>query len=129
MRLQKLGETEFAFQGYGDGLQVYRREGDLYRPASMFGRGNPFPDGIYHDAMKEGERRPKEAIWSWTGCATETPRSMRRKSPGSRTEESVSPFHNFGVSIDADGNALICNDAITEIPMTGFDGRGIPYTT
>ena len=32
MRLQKLGENEFAFQGYGDGLQVYRREGGQKLP-------------------------------------------------------------------------------------------------
>ena len=125
MRLQKLGETEFAFQGYGDGLQVYRREGDLYRPASMFGRGNPFPDGIYHDAMKEGERRPKEAIWSWTDVNGNA-KVDEEEVTWITDREFVSPFHNFGVSIDADGNALICNDAITEIPMTGFDGRGNP---
>ena len=61
MRLQKLGENEFAFQGYGDGLQVYRREGDLYRPASMFGRGNPFPDGVYHDADERRRTPPQRS--------------------------------------------------------------------
>ncbi len=125
MRLQKLGDQEFLFQGYGDGLQVYRREGDVFRLASMFGRGNPFPDGVYYDTMKENERRPREAVWSWSdadgnGAVDESEITWITDT------KTVSPFHNFGFNIDSSGNALMCNDAVTEVPVTGFDPKGNP---
>ena len=125
MRLQKLGKNEFLFQGYGDGLQVYRREGDLYRLASMFGRGNPFPDGTYHDAMKEGQRRPKGDIWSWSD-ANGNAKVDDDEIAWVRDPQAVSTFYNAGINIDRFGNALLCNDAVTEVPMTGFDARGNP---
>ena len=125
MRLQKIGDKEFLFQGYGDGLQVYRREGDVYRPASMFGRGNPFPDGIYHDATKEGQRRPKEKIWSWTD-ANGNGKVDDEEITWIGDQPTVSAFHNLGFNIDRNGNALMCNDAVTEVPMTGQDARGNP---
>ncbi len=125
MRLQKLGKHEFLFQGYGDGLQVYRRKGNLYRLASMFGRANPFPDGIYHDAMKEDQRRPKGDIWSWSD-ANGNGKVDEDEIAWVRDPQAVSAFHNAGINIDRDGNALMCNDAITEVPMTGFDARGNP---
>jgi FlgD Ig-like domain len=125
MRLQKLQDNEFLFQGYGDGLQVYRRYGDVYRLASMFGRGNPFPDGKYHDLMKESERPAKDAIWSWSDVNADG-RVSDWETTWIRDPEAVSAFHNFGISIDRHGNALMCNEAVTEIPMTGFDASGNP---
>jgi hypothetical protein len=125
MRLQKIGDKEFLFQGYGDGLQVYRREGDVYRPASMFGRGNPFPDGLYHDAMKEGARRPKEKIWSWSD-SNGNGKISEEEITWISDQPIVSSFHNLGFNIDRHGNALMCNDAVTEVPMTGLDARGNP---
>ena len=125
MRLQKLQDNEFLFQGYGDGLQVYRRYGDIYRLASMFGRGNPFPDGKYHDLMKEGERRPKESIWSWSDVNADG-QVNEWEVNWIRDPQAVSTFYNFGINVDRHGNALMCNDAVTEIPMTGFDASGNP---
>ncbi len=125
MRLQKIGEHEFLFQGYGDGLQVYRREGDVFRLASMFGRANPFPDGVYHDAMKENERRPKEAVWSWNDTDGNG-KVHEEEVVWITNSQVVSSFHNFGFSVDREGNALMCNDAITEVPLTGLDALGNP---
>ena len=125
MRIQKLGETEFLFQGYGDGLQVYRKEGDVYRLASMFGRANPFPEGVYRDLMKEEERRPNEAVWSWSDLDGNGKVDVEEVN-WITDKEIVSSFHNFGFNIDRDGNALMCNDAVTEVPLTGFDARGNP---
>jgi hypothetical protein len=128
MRIQKLGAIEFIFQGYGDGLQVYRREGDLYRLCSMFGSANPFPDGSFRDEMEvPDEQKPAKRLWSWHDS------NGNGKVDDDEIDWATPPefpvdWDNFGVSIDKQGNALLCefNNSITEIPMTGFDARGNP---
>ena len=128
MRIQKLGDTEFIFQGYGDGLQVYRRQGDLFRLCSMFGCVNPLPDGTYRDAMTVPEdQRPPKHLWSWhdaNGNGKVDPDDIDWvPSPNESAE-----WDNFGVSVDTHGNALLCdfNNSVIEVPMTGFDKMGNP---
>jgi sugar lactone lactonase YvrE len=126
MRRLEFGGVEFLFQSYGDGLQVYRRSEDgSYRLCSMFGRNNPFPDGSYRDTYPDATRPPETTPWSWhdaNGNGTVDEEEI------TRLTEQIPDFNyfNFGVTVDRKGNALLCNDAITEIPMTGLDERGNP---
>jgi sugar lactone lactonase YvrE len=132
MRLQRLGKNEFLFQSYGDGLQVYRREGEVYRLAAMFGSRNPMPDGVYWDTLP-GEHSDKLrqhpfGLWSWhdengNGKVDDAEISWFKK-PG----ESFDLLH-FGVNVDKDGNGLLCDhvtNAVFEMPMVGLDGKGNP---
>jgi sugar lactone lactonase YvrE len=128
MRIQKLGGNEFIFQAYGDGLQVYRRVGDVYRLCSMFGCANPFPDGVYRDVMSvPADQRPPKRLWSWHDVngngKVDEDEIIWEESSGKSVE-----WDNFGVNVDRNGNALLCefNNSITEVPMTGFDERGNP---
>ncbi|MBE2178940.1 MAG: hypothetical protein IAE97_00510 [Chthoniobacterales bacterium] len=126
MRRLKLRGVEFVFQSYGDGLQVYRRADDgTYRLSAMFGRNNPFPDGRFRDLIPEDERPEEILPWAWhdaNGDGTVNEEEITRMA-------ALPPdfnFFNFGVTVDRSGNALMCNDAITEIPLTDFDAHGNP---
>jgi sugar lactone lactonase YvrE len=128
MRLQKLGGNEFLFQAYGDGLQVYRREGEVYRLASMFGRNNPFPDGTYRDTIPENQCPPSKEPWSWhdangNGQVNEEEITWLKDELDPRIDSA-----HFGINVDKAGNALLCEYAgnVREVPMTGLDERGNP---
>ncbi|OGV52791.1 MAG: hypothetical protein A2X45_00040 [Lentisphaerae bacterium GWF2_50_93] len=132
MRIQKLGGKEFLFQSYGDGLQVFRREGEFYRPAAMFGYRNPMPDGRYWDTLP-GEHNEKlkkypTGFWSWhdANCngKVEDEEVNWFKKPGEKFD-----LLHFGVNVDKDGNGLLCDhitNSVFEMPMTGLDAKGNP---
>ena len=64
--------------------------------ASMFGRANPFPDGVYRDLMKEEERRPNEAVWSWSDLDGNGKVDVEEVT-SITDKEIVSSFHNLRV--------------------------------
>ena len=133
MRILKLNNTEFLFQSYGDGLQVYRRQDNgTFRLASMFGIKNPMPDGRHWDYIpgEHGEKLEKypPGLWSWSDLnangKVEDDEVNWFKKPG----ENFNLSH-FGVNVDKHGNGLICdhhNSSVFEMPMAGFDQKGNP---
>lgn len=123
LRRLRLNNQEYLFQSYGDGLQVYRRSGDSFRPSAMFGRNNPLPDGRYRDEIPENIRPAEGDVWSW-----------RDLDGNGKVEEAEVKWYpkqelkyvNYGLSVDRFGNALMCNDGVTEVPLSGFDEHGNP---
>lgn len=129
MRILKLNGHELLFQGYYDALQVYRREGDGYRLAALFGSGDPLPDGTFWSASAlPWKDRPPRGLWSWhdtNGNGKIDPDEVTWvKKPGDKTLD----WSNFGVNVDQAGNAIICPNSggVLEVPLGGFDNRGNP---
>jgi len=126
MRVLKLGTGEFICQGFGDGLQVYRREGDVFRLCSMFGCVNPLPGGIYRDAMTiPDDQRPQKKLWSWQD-ANGDGKVDDEEIEWEEDSDGAGQWSHFGINVDQHGNALLCefNNSIMEVPMTGFDDKG-----
>ena len=127
MSLLKLGGSEFIFQCYGDGLQVYRRTDDgLYRLVSAFGGNNPFPNGVFNDWAPQ-EKRGERGQWTWTdqnaNNKVEDDEVVWFRPPGKAR------YNMFGMNIDVRGNVLYCEHhtgSTWELPMSGLDGSGNP---
>jgi len=121
-----LGGKSFLFQCYGDGLQVYRREGDTLTLAAMVGGHNPGSDGVYDDKQPAEQRRPL-GQWTWTdvnndGIAQDS-EVVWFAPPGK------GQYATFGINIDAHGNLLYCDHytrAIWELPLSGLSANGNP---
>lgn len=126
LRLLKLGGVEFFFQCYGDGLQVYRRRGGLYRLVTMVGGLNPLPDGRYNDRLPK-EQKQKLGQWTWTDSNGNAEAGKEEivwyREPGKGR------YAVFGMNVDAKGNVLYCDHhtrAIWELPLARLHESGNP---
>jgi sugar lactone lactonase YvrE len=126
MRRLTLGGSEFAFQCYGDGMQVYRRHGERFRLAAMVGGNEPTPDGRFVHNLPPDERRG-DGWWSWSdpggkgGIADSEVVWFRQ--PGEAR------YALFGMNADRNGNLVYCEHhtrAIWELPMAGLNEAGNP---
>jgi acyl-CoA thioesterase-1 len=118
---------EFLYQCYGDSMQIYRRTGEgLYRLAAMVGSTEPHPDGRYNHDLPEAGRKPPN-LWCWSdldGDGKVQDDEVDRQVPPEETRYAI-----FGMNADADGTLVYCEhhtQAVWELPLAGFDGRGNP---
>ena len=116
-RLLRLGGKDFWFMPTGDGLQVYRVDGEVLRLASILGAGWPDPRG------KQG----KPGQWSWSDAAGDGKVDAGEvkwfKKPGKAN------YAVFGVDVDARGDVWLGEHhtrAIWTVPRAGLDQRGNP---
>lgn len=122
----RLGKAEFWLQCYGDGMQGYRRQGNLYRLAAMVGGRNPLPDGRYNDRLP-AEQRQKLGQWTWTdtngNAKVEEAEVVWFREPGKGR------YAVFGMNADGKGNILYCDHhtrAVWQLPLARLDKRGNP---
>ena len=126
MRFVELGGNEFLYQCYGDGMQIYRRYGELYRLAGMVGGNEPWPDGRFNHDLPEPERKPT-GLWSWTD----------QNVNGKVEQEEVVWFKQpaqaryalFGMNVDRQGTLIYCEHhthGIWELPLVKTDSNGNP---
>ena len=127
MRLLKLNGQVFAFMGYGNSQQVYRKKGDSFRLCSMWGSSDMTPDGAFIDMMPVNQR-PPFGLFSWhdaNGNGKIDPDEITWQiKPGN-------PVYNhgtMGISADDHGNSLYADleGDVKEVPLTGFDQLGNP---
>jgi hypothetical protein len=119
-RIVSHGGQTFFYTARGDGMQVYRRVGDVLRPAAMIGGRWPTPDGrrdehgplgqwTWHDADGDGAVDRAELTW------------FRRPGAGK--------YAVLGMNVDERGNVLYCDQdsrSIWEMPLSGLDAQGNP---
>ncbi|MFW6058920.1 MAG: FlgD immunoglobulin-like domain containing protein [Phycisphaeraceae bacterium] len=123
-RLLEFDGNQFYFQGYGDGLQIYRREDGVYRLATMVGGNSPRPDGRPASAIPPEEREVLSP-WSWTDQDAD---GVVEASEITRFE-ALDRYRTFNMNADRSGNLIYCdlrNKAIWELPMAGLDENGNP---
>jgi hypothetical protein len=116
-RLLRLEGREFWFMPTGDGLQVYRLDGQALRLACLLGGGWPDAEG----------KRGQIGQWTWSdtrGDGRVQPQDIRWfKQPGQAR------YAVFGLDIDAQGNLWfgeLHTHAIWTVPLAGLDPRGNP---
>jgi len=126
-RILKIGQNEFFFQAYGDGMQAYRRDSDgLLRLSAMVGGINPRPDGTWNDFVPP-EKKTGMGQWTWSDA----------NGDGVVDEKEINTFKEFGqgqysvlgMNVDMQGNILYCDHhtwGIHELPRTGVDAKGNP---
>jgi sugar lactone lactonase YvrE len=126
LRLIELGGSQFVYQCYGDGMQIYRRHGDLFRLAAMAGGNEPTPDGRFVHNLPP-EEREGDGWWSWTDPNAdgriEDGEVVWFKAPGQAR------YALFGMNADRAGNLVYAEHhtrAVWELPMAGLDGNGNP---
>jgi hypothetical protein len=116
----RIAKSELFYSAQGDGMQVYRRDGDALRPSAMIGGSWPTPDGrndekgpqgqwTWHDVNGDGAVSRNEVLW--------------HRYPGRGR------YTLFGINADERGNLLYCEQdsrAIWEMPCLGLDARGNP---
>ena len=126
LNLAKLGKNEFFLQCYGDGLQAYRRSGDLFKLVAMVGGVNPRPDGLYNDRVPN-EQKQQLGQWTWTDQNGNNKPDDNEvawfKKPGEGR------YAVFGMNTDDQGNILYCchhTRSTWELPMAGLDKNGNP---
>ncbi len=119
-RIVALGNHSFFYTAQGDGMLVFRREGDSLRLAAMVGGRCPDPQGKSDDKAPLGQ-------WTWNdrngNGSFEHNEIVWYKKPGS------GKYIVFGFNVDDRGNLLYCEHetgAIWELPLLGLDERGNP---
>lgn len=119
-RLVKIGTNTFFFTARGDGMQVYRRDGDAMRLSAMVGGREPTPDGRRDQSGPLGQ-------WTWHdldgdgGVSRDEVRWYRRPGAGK--------YSVLGMNVDEQGNLLYCEQesrAVWEMPLLGVDPHGNP---
>ena len=116
-RLLRFAGKDFWFMPTGDGLQVYRVDGQVMRLASILGAGWPDPTG----------KRGKASQWSWSDEAGDG-----KVDPAEVTwfkEPGKAAYAVFGVDVDAAGDVWLGEhhtQAIWTVPRGGLDKRGNP---
>jgi sugar lactone lactonase YvrE len=116
-RLLRLEGREFWFMPTGDGLQVYRLDGQALRLACLVGGGWPDAEG----------KRGQVGQWTWSdtrGDGRVQPQDIRWfKQPGQAR------YAVFGLDVDSQGNIWfgeLHTHAIWTVPLAGLDPRGNP---
>lgn len=119
-RLVSVGTHELFFTAQGDGMQVFRRDGDAFRPAAMIGGRWPTPDGRRDQKLPPGQ-------WTWRDAdgngAVDRSELQWFRRPGE------GKYDVLGMNADERGNVLYCDQttqAVWEIPLLGVDARGNP---
>ncbi len=121
-----LGGHSFFFQCYGDGVQVYRREGDTVKLAAMVGGHNPLPDGTYDDLQPQDKRKPL-GQWTWSDPGTDG--VVHEGDVVWFAQPGKGRYAVFGMNIDTHGNLIYCDHytrAIWELPMARLSTNGNP---
>lgn len=119
-RVVTLGSNEFYYTGQGDGMQVYRREGETLQPCTRVGGRWPTVDGRRDEKGPLGQ-------WTWHDANGD------RRVDGGEVAWYLKPgsgkYSLFGMNVDVKGNLLYCDQetrSICELPLTGVDPRGNP---
>jgi hypothetical protein len=117
-RLLRLGGHNFFCSARGDGMQVYRRQGNALVPAAMFGGKDTDPFG-------NRERVVKLGLWSWHDDDGDGKVGKDEITFFQRPEQWVV----FGMNVDRQGNVLYCDHIkrdVWELPIVKFDRHGSP---
>jgi len=126
-RILKIGENEFFFQAYGDGMQAYRRDKDgILRLAAMVGGINPRPNGEWNDFVPP-EKKTGMGQWTWSDVNGDG--VVDEKEINTFKKFGEGQYHVFGMNVDEQGNILYCDHhtwGIHELPRTGVDAKGNP---
>ena len=126
LKLLDFGGSQFLYQCYGDGMQIYRRRDDVFRPAAMVGGNEPTPDGRFVHNLPAEERKP-DGWWTWTDAndngKVDDKEVIWFKEPGEAR------YAIFGMNVDDKGTLVYCEQhtwATWELPMSGLDANGNP---
>ncbi len=123
-RVLRIGKADFYFMPTGDGVQVYRIEKNVLRPAAMVGGRDPTTEG-------RGRGPKADAMWTWSDASgdgkvdADEIRWFRRPDE----KESKHVYATFGMDVDQDGNVWTPNHhtrSLWTIPRGPSDARGNP---
>lgn len=128
-RILRLGENDFFYEAYGDGVLAFRREGDALRPVTIIAGRNPRPDGKHNDRLPEEQRHRWPAQWSWTDADGDGQIDAAEVDLFKAGRGADVKYAMFGANVDAKGNILYCEHhtrAVWELPLGRLDQNGNP---
>ena len=116
-----IGGKRFFYSAIGDGMQVFRLDGDALRFCAYIGGCDPDPKGLtgktkrgrwtWRDVNNDGRIQDEEIDWF--------------KQPG----EAGADYACFGMNVDMYGNVIFCNQydhTIDMLPLQGLNASGSP---
>ena len=135
-RILRLGENDFFYQAYGDGMIAFRRTGKpsdrggkAFRPVAIASGSNPRFDGKFNDRELQENRYRAPMQWTWTdqdGDGTIDPIEVNLFKAGNA---SGARYATFGLNVDLQGNIVYGehhSHGIWELPLDKLDERGNP---
>jgi len=128
-RILRLGDNDFFYQAYGDGMLAFRRVKNAFRPVAIASGSNPRFDGKYNDRELRENRYRAPMQWTWTdqdGDGKIDPIEVNLFKAGNA---SGARYVTFGLNVDRQGNIIYGehhSHGIWELPLDKLDERGNP---
>ncbi|WP_422926645.1 FlgD immunoglobulin-like domain containing protein [Singulisphaera sp. PoT] len=117
-RVLSFGGHDFYFMPTGDGVEIYRIDGDAFHLASIVGGRDPAPDASIRNLPQQQ--------WTWSDAdGTGVPKT----SEINWSTSSAGTYSTLGMNVDGQGNIWYADNStrtVWEIPVGPLDANGNP---